>query len=104
MVPPLRIAIPSRSPHTIFGHGNRLLDGNNEQANSRAVGGLSLPSACIVGPAGGIGGTYEVAIAWRGLEEHINPTIHDCGSTSGKYGTNNEFRHVMVISAFVDNL
>ncbi len=81
-----------------------MLDGTAEQANARSVGGLSQPSACIAGPAGGVGGTYEVAIAWRGLVEHINPTIHACGSTSGKYGTNNEFRHVMVISAFVDDL
>jgi len=81
-----------------------LLDGTSEQANARSVGGLSEATACIIGPAGGIGGTYEVAIAWRGLEEHIDPTIHACGSASGKYGTNNEFRHVMVISAFVDDL
>jgi hypothetical protein len=62
------------------------------------------PTACITGPAGGIGGDYEVAIAWRGLEEHVNPTIHDCGSDTGKYGDDNEFRHVMVINAFVDDV
>jgi type IV pilus assembly protein PilV len=80
------------------------LDGAAEQANSRGVGGMLEATACITGPAGGIGGNYEVAIAWRGLEEHVNPVIHDCGEDSGKYGENNEFRHVMVINAFVDDV
>jgi type IV pilus assembly protein PilV len=81
-----------------------LLDGTNEQIDSRSVGGLLEPTACITGPAGGVGGTYQVAIAWRGLEEHPNPTIDSCGEVSGKYGTNNEYRQVMVVAAFVDDI
>ena len=80
------------------------LDGATEQANSTNAGGLNLPTACITGPLGGIGGIYQVAIAWRGLDEHPNPTINDCGSTTNRYGANNEFRHVLVISAFIDNV
>jgi type IV pilus assembly protein PilV len=80
------------------------LDGAAEQANARSVGGMTEPTACITGPTGGIGGTYEVAIAWRGLGEHVNPIIHDCGEDSGKYGADNEFRHVIVINAFIDDI
>jgi type IV pilus assembly protein PilV len=80
------------------------LDGTAEQVNARDVGGMTEATACVTGPVGGIGGTYEVAIAWRGLEEHPNPTFHDCGEDSGKYGDNDEYRHVMVINAFVDNV
>ncbi len=80
------------------------LDGAAEQANARGVGGMLEATACITGPGGGVGGNYEVAIAWRGLEEHVNPIIHACGESSGKYGADNEFRHVMVLNAFVDDV
>jgi type IV pilus assembly protein PilV len=80
------------------------LDGATEKADSHSVGGMVEATACLTGPLGGIGGNYEVAIAWRGLDEHPNPTIHDCGDDTGKYGADNEFRHVMVVNAFVDDV
>jgi type IV pilus assembly protein PilV len=79
------------------------LDGAMERIGTTNVGGLFEPSACVVGPAGGIDGVYEVAIAWRGGTEHVDPTIHDCGSGSGKYGDNNEFRHVLVMQTYIAN-
>ena len=52
-------------------------------------------------PGGGTG-IYTVAIAWRGVTELTNPTASDCGEGSGLYGANDEFRRVLVVSAFVD--
>jgi type IV pilus assembly protein PilV len=79
------------------------LDGAAETTAGINSGGLLEPTACIDGPAGGAAGVYEIAIAWRGTTEHPNPTIHDCGEGSGKYGASNEYRHVLVMHAFIDN-
>jgi type IV pilus assembly protein PilV len=79
------------------------LDGAMERIGTTNAGGLLEPSACVVGPAGGIDGVYEVAIAWRGATEHVNPTIHDCGEDAAKYGDTNEFRHVLVMQTYIDN-
>ena len=79
------------------------LDGATEMVAAAKSGGLLEPTACITGPAGGIAGVYEIAIAWRGSTEHVNPTIHDCGEDSGKYGTDNNYRHVLVMNTFIDN-
>ena len=73
------------------------LDGAMERIGTANAGGLLEPSACVVGPAGGVDGVYEVAIAWRGGAEHVNPTIHDCGEDAAKYGDTNQFRHVLVM-------
>ena len=81
----------------------RQLDGAMERIGSVNTGGLLEPSACVIGPAGGIDGVYEVAIAWRGSSEHVNPTIHDCGEGTGKYGDSNEFRHVLVMQTYIDD-
>jgi type IV pilus assembly protein PilV len=80
------------------------LDGaaESDTATGAASGGLLEPTACITGPAGGVGGVYEVAIAWRGGVEHLNPEIHDCGIDTNKYGEDNEFRHVLVMRTFLD--
>ena len=79
------------------------LDGAMERIGTANAGGLLEPSACVVGPAGGIDGVYEVAIAWRGGTEHVNPTIHDCGEDAAKYGDANQFRHVLVMQTYIDN-
>jgi type IV pilus assembly protein PilV len=81
----------------------RQLDGGMELIGTTDAGGLMEPTACVVGPAGGIDGVYEVAIAWRGGSEHVNPTIHDCGQGTGKYGATNEFRHVLVMQTYIDD-
>jgi type IV pilus assembly protein PilV len=79
------------------------LDGAMERIGTANAGGLLEPSACVVGPAGGVDGVYEVAIAWRGNAEHVNPTIHGCGEGSSKYGDTNEFRHVLVMQTYIDD-
>ena len=79
------------------------LDGALETIGGVASGGLLEPTACISGPVGGTSGLYEVAIAWRGTIEHVNPDINDCGADSGKYGADNEYRHVLVMQAFINN-
>jgi type IV pilus assembly protein PilV len=79
------------------------LDGAMETIAGVASGGLLEPTACVSGPVGGASGLYEVAIAWRGAIEHVNPDIHGCGEGSGKYGTDNEYRHVLVMQAFIND-
>jgi type IV pilus assembly protein PilV len=81
----------------------RQLDGAMERIGTANAGGLLEPTACVIGPAGGSDGVYEVAIAWRGTTEHINPTIHDCGEASGKYGDSDEYRHVLVMQTYIDD-
>jgi len=80
----------------------QLLDGVAEDLGGNATGGLVSPTACLDGPGGGGTGVYTVAIAWRGVTELTNPAADDCGDKSGLYGANNEFRRVLVISAFID--
>lgn len=80
----------------------RRLDGVAEDLAGTATGGLVSPTACLDGPPGGGTGIYTVAIAWRGVTELTNPTASDCGEGSGLYGDNDEFRRVLVVSAFVD--
>lgn len=78
------------------------LDGAMEKSGSRNTGGLLEPTACITGPVTGDDGIYQVAIAWRGQTEHVNPVIHDCGEDTGKYGTSNEYRHVLVMETYIE--
>lgn len=73
-----------------------------EDADGNATGGLLSPTACLDGPGGGGTGVYTVAIAWRGVTELTNPTADDCGDDTGLYGDNNEFRRILVVSAFID--
>jgi type IV pilus assembly protein PilV len=79
----------------------RSLDGANELVGAAFTGGLVQPTACIDGPVGGIGGVYTVAIAWRGVTALSNPIIHACGSDTGRYGDNNEFRRILVIETYI---
>lgn len=81
------------------------LDGRQQQRTEGAVqlsvGGLTEPSACIIGPAGGGAGLYTIAIAWRGTLATENPAIDSCGDATGRYGANNEFRRVLVLPVFI---
>lgn len=79
----------------------RNLDGASERVGTALAGGLVQPTACIEGPVGGIGGIYTVAIAWRGVTALSNPIIHACGSGTGRYGDNNEFRRILVIQTYI---
>jgi type IV pilus assembly protein PilV len=78
------------------------LDGAMEKVGTRNAGGLFEPTACITGPIGGGDGIYEVAIAWRGQTEHVDPEIHDCGADSERYGESNEYRHVLVMQTYIE--
>jgi type IV pilus assembly protein PilV len=86
----------------------RAIDGASVTANSGTVntGGLVSPTACITGPAAGGAGAYNIIIAWRGAQPLSNPTIDaapigPCGTSTGRYGTNNVYRRVLVVPAFI---
>jgi type IV pilus assembly protein PilV len=79
----------------------QMVDGATEINGGTATGGLVSPTACVRGPAGGVAGTYTIAVAWRGVSELEDPTVDPCGSGTGQYGANNEFRRVLVIQTFV---
>lgn len=80
----------------------QVLDGNLETAGNTGSGGLVLPTLCIGGPVGGIAGTYAVTIVWRGTASMSNGNASACGSASGNYGANNEFRRIMQIPTYID--
>lgn len=81
------------------------IDGAAEQdANGNSLGGLTLPTLCISGPAAGDSGVYTVAIAWRGKAELSNPAINTCGEDTGLYGSNNEYRRVLVMQTFITSI
>jgi type IV pilus assembly protein PilV len=76
-------------------------DGNN-------TGGLDSPTACISGPTDGSAGVYTIAIAWRGRLATSNPTINTCGENAAinsvnLYGSNNEYRRIVVFQNYIDN-
>ena len=80
----------------------QVLDGNLETDGNTGSGGLVLPTLCIDGPAGGIAGIYAVTIVWRGSAAISNGNASACGSASGNYGANNEFRRIMQIPTYID--
>jgi type IV pilus assembly protein PilV len=80
----------------------QVLDGNLETEGNTGSGGLVLPALCIGGPVGGIAGIYAVTIVWRGSASISNGNASACGSASGNYGGNNEFRRIMQIPTYID--
>ena len=83
-------------------HLENRLDGNLESDGNTGSGGLVLPTLCIGGPAGGIAGIYDVTLVWRGSASMSNGNASACGSASGNYGANNEFRRIMRIPTYID--
>jgi type IV pilus assembly protein PilV len=79
-----------------------LLDGELENANGEATGGLATPTACLTGPGFGGTGTYSIAIAWRGMTELDDPAINDCGSGEDKYGDGDRYRRVLIVRTFLN--
>lgn len=78
------------------------IDGTLEERGGVAAGGLVTPTMCVTGPAGGGAGMYEVVIVWRGGAELVNAANTACGTLTGNYGAENEFRRVLQISTYVD--
>jgi type IV pilus assembly protein PilV len=62
-------------------------------------GGLASPTGCVTPTAAG---AVTVAIAWRGLAQQDDDVANACGSGSGLYGANDEFRRVLVINTFIN--
>lgn len=78
------------------------LNGALEIKDSGNTGGLADASACITGPADGSSGLYTVTIVWRGISEVPTSQAIACGTGSGLYGSNNEYRRVMTVSTFIN--
>jgi type IV pilus assembly protein PilV len=83
-------------------------NGVTEQAAGGNVGGLTLPTTCIIGPDGGPG-IYRVAIAWRGMTKLSNPVTDLCGSGSGRYDTVggtevDVYRRILVMPVFISEI
>ena len=80
----------------------QMLDGNLETAGGNGTGGLVLPAMCITGPLGGGAGIYTVTVVWRGTASITTAENNFCGSLSGNYGANNEFRRIVRIPTYID--
>lgn len=75
--------------------------GITEISAATNTGGLSVPTACITGPAAAPGAVI-VAIAWRGMTALSNPITHACGTGIAAYGAVDEFRRVLVLNTFIN--
>jgi type IV pilus assembly protein PilV len=80
----------------------QMIDGNLETRGGVGTGGLVLPAMCVTGPVGGGAGIYQVTIVWRGSASITTAINNICGSLSGNYGANNEFRRIIQIPTFID--
>lgn len=79
------------------------LDGAQETlADGTNVGGLINPTACISGPGAGAPGIYTVTIAWRGTASLPQGDPAACGMGLGLYGDNDQFRHQMTVSTYMN--
>ena len=80
----------------------QMLDGALESNNGAGTGGLVLPRMCVTGPLLGGAGIYQVTIVWRGSVAITSPMDNFCGSLTGNYGANNEFRRIIQIPTYID--
>jgi hypothetical protein len=80
----------------------QMIDGNLETSGGVGTGGLVLPAMCVTGPVGGAAGIYQVTIVWRGSASITSTLNNICGSLSGNYGANNEFRRIIQIPTYID--
>lgn len=97
----------SCNPDTVSGGISQLslwfnrLSGTAETRDGTAVGGLVDPTVCIVGPDAS--GGYLITVVWRGQTQLPNTSANSCGANSGKYGSSNEFRRILQVTAYVEN-
>jgi type IV pilus assembly protein PilV len=82
------------------------LAGANETnlTESKNLGGLLEPTACITGPAGGASGDYQITIAWRGKAKltDANPA-NACGAGVYDDATgDNAYRRLYVLDTFLN--
>lgn len=68
--------------------------------NNVYAGGLLDSRACIAVEDG----LVTVAIAWRGLDDSINPVAANCGQGSGLYGASNERRRLLLVKSYIGAL
>jgi hypothetical protein len=57
---------------------------------------------CVTGPVAGGAGVYQVTIVWRGTASITNNVANACGTASGNYGAQNEFRRIVQIPTYID--
>jgi type IV pilus assembly protein PilV len=79
----------------------RSIDGASELSSSASlVGGLLNPTACV-----SISGRMvTIALAWEGYQEISNPGTNSCGAGSGKYGTADAKRQLLVVNSYIGEL
>lgn len=67
-------------------------------------GGLVQPSACITDPTPADPNNFdiEVAIVWRSQTPMGSLATTPCGTTTGNYGDNNEYRQVFVLKSIIN--
>lgn len=97
--------------HDLWDIEQDMIGMTEQDASDNPVGGLTLPTLCIsaVDADGNVlddgdSGIYTVAIAWRGKAALTNPTRSTCGDDTGLYGTDNEYRRLLVMSTFITTL
>lgn len=81
------------------------MDGVSENREINSVstntGGLVSPAGCVIGPASGSAGVYTITIVWRGLNELTDLSADTCGTGTGDYGANEEFRRILSFNSFI---
>ena len=81
------------------------MDGASERRDIDSVttntGGLVSPAGCVTGPPAGAAGVYTITIAWRGLSELANVSADTCGTGTGNYGVDEEFRRILTFNSFI---
>jgi len=93
---------PAQKAVSDLSYWERLVDGAPEMGVEGQSGGITFPTVCIDGPAGGQAGIYAVSVAWRGSVELSNPDTSQCGAGSGNYGAGDRFRRVIQVATFID--
>lgn len=83
-------------------HWEQAIDGSMASKAGISTGGLVLPTLCVSGPVGGGAGMYEVTVVWRGGAELRNAINAACGTLTGNYGAENEFRRILQVSTYID--